>query len=157
MKKYTVIKSEEQHREYVRDIRRLFENPTNENEDERELVMALIEKWENETLKREEDNIDPIELLTWLMEQKNLSAIQLSKDLGITKGTMSKILNRKKGMSKFVIRKLAEKFKMRQEAFNREYPLESDLVKKRIKKTNNKVVVKVKGKTKKAKGKPTRV
>lgn len=149
MKNYTVIKTEEQHRQYVRVIRRLFENPTDENEDERELVMALIEKWEDETLKREEDSIDPIELLQWLMENHNLTATQLSKDLGITKGTMSKILNRKKGLSKHVIRKLAEKFKMRQEAFNREYELEADKPsrnKKTGKKINKKANKKVKSK-----------
>lgn len=142
MKDYTVIKDENQYRKYVSIHKNLFKNPTDENEDERELLDVLIEKWEDATLKRDYVT-DPIELLTWLMENHNLTATQLSQDLGITKGTMSKILNRKKGLSKYVIRKLAEKFKMRQEAFNREYALE--VGKKKVKrKVKNKVGKKVK-------------
>jgi HTH-type transcriptional regulator/antitoxin HigA len=50
-----------------------------------------------------------------------------SKDLvdllGISKGYVSEILNYKKGLSKEIIRKLANRFKMSQEAFNRPYKL----------------------------------
>jgi HTH-type transcriptional regulator/antitoxin HigA len=43
--------------------------------------------------------------------------------LGVSKGYVSEILHYKKGLSKDVIRKLAERFKVTQEAFNREYKL----------------------------------
>lgn len=43
--------------------------------------------------------------------------------LDISKGYVSDILNYKKGLSKEVIRKLAEFFKVSQEAFNRPYKL----------------------------------
>ncbi len=43
--------------------------------------------------------------------------------LGLSKGTVSKILNYQKGFSKETIRKLATHFKLYQEAFNRPYPL----------------------------------
>lgn len=142
-----VIKSKEQYYAYVNAHKNLWKNPTDENEEERELLDVLIEKWERETLKHQDT--DPIELLTHLMENHNLSASQLSMDLGITKGTMSKILNRKKGLSKYVIRKLAEKFKLRQEAFNRDYPLEADFVKKPAKKVKHKIAKKVKKPTRK--------
>ena len=50
-----------------------------------------------------------------------------SKDLvnllEISKGYVSDILHYKKGLSKDVIRKLAERFKVSQEAFNRHYKL----------------------------------
>jgi HTH-type transcriptional regulator/antitoxin HigA len=50
-----------------------------------------------------------------------------SKDLvnilDISKGYVSDILNYKKGLSKDVIRNLAEHFKISQEAFNRQYKL----------------------------------
>jgi len=52
------------------------------------------------------------------MKAQDLTAI-----LGISKGYVSDILNYKKGLSKDVIRKLAEYFKVRQEAFNRPYNL----------------------------------
>lgn len=47
--------------------------------------------------------------------------------LGIGKGYVSDILNYKKGLSKDVIRKLADHFKVRQEAFNRPYKLISPI------------------------------
>lgn len=172
MSNFKVIKSTKQYHEYVTAHMNLWKKPTQENEDDRELLELLIEKWESETLKREEDDSDPIEFLQWLMENHNLSAIQLSKDLEITKGTMSKILNRKKGLSKHVIRKLAERFKMTQEAFNREYPLQTDKKKSSLgttttsankivsstrsdkkRKAKKKVVAKVKARVKRSVGK----
>jgi HTH-type transcriptional regulator/antitoxin HigA len=72
------------------------------------------------------DNIDyleEIELLTLLMEDHRLSAKDLAEIIGLTKGTVSKILNYQKGFSKETIRKLSAHFKLRQEAFNRPYSL----------------------------------
>jgi HTH-type transcriptional regulator/antitoxin HigA len=43
--------------------------------------------------------------------------------LNISKGYVSEILHYKKGLSKEAIRKLAEHFKVSQEAFNRPYKL----------------------------------
>jgi Predicted transcription regulator containing HTH domain len=43
--------------------------------------------------------------------------------LNVSKGYVSDILNYKKGLSKDVIRKLADRFKVSQEAFNRPYKL----------------------------------
>jgi HTH-type transcriptional regulator/antitoxin HigA len=47
----------------------------------------------------------------------------LSDILGLTKGTISKILNYNKGLSKDTIRKLSDYFKVSQETFNRPYIL----------------------------------
>jgi HTH-type transcriptional regulator / antitoxin HigA len=43
--------------------------------------------------------------------------------LGISKSYVSDIPNYRKGLSKNVIRKLAQRFKLRQEAFRRPYKL----------------------------------
>lgn len=48
-------------------------------------------------------------------------ANDLAQILNIGKSTISEILNYKKGLSKENIRKLAEYFKLSQEAFNRPY------------------------------------
>lgn len=149
MSEFKVIKSKEQYREYVSAHKNLWKNPTAENEDTRELLEALIEKWERDTFKHEDTH--PIELLKYLMENHNMSPAQLTKELGINKATTSKILSCKKGMSKYVIRKLSLMFKISQEAFNRDYPLEADFVKKPAKKVKNKSVIR-KAKPKKAKG-----
>jgi len=52
------------------------------------------------------------------MEEQQLKATDLVELLGVSKGYVSEMLNYKKGMSKEVIRKLAERFKVSHEAFN---------------------------------------
>jgi len=129
----------------------MWKHPTPGNEDDRELLDVLIEKWEKENHKQADT--DPVELLKWLMENNGMDATQLSKELGINKATTSKILNYKKGMSKYVIRKLAEMFKLSQEAFNREYPLLGNSVKKPAKKVRNKSTIRKPKSRKKGKSK----
>ena len=57
------------------------------------------------------------------MNDHNLKAKDLVDLLKVSKGYISDILNYKKGLSKDVIRKLAKRFKVSQEAFNRPYKL----------------------------------
>jgi HTH-type transcriptional regulator/antitoxin HigA len=147
MSDFKVIKTKKQYHEYVTAHKNLWKNPTLENEDDRELLELLIEKWEENNIKREDT--DPVELLKFLMDNNGIDANQLSKELGINKATTSKILNYKKGMSKYVIRKLSEMFKVSQEAFNREYKLVGAVKTKSskpVKKEKKKVVKKAKNK-----------
>jgi HTH-type transcriptional regulator/antitoxin HigA len=81
----------------------------------------LIEKWDAD--HNTFDEVDPIRLLHSLMDDHKMKAKDLVDMLDISKGYVSDILNYKKGLSKDVIRKLAEKFKVSQEAFNRPYKL----------------------------------
>lgn len=124
MSKFKVIKSKEQYKEYTAKLIKLWGNPTDNNEDDRELLEVLIETWERENLKNEES--DPVELIKFLMDNHNMERSDLMKILEISKGTLSKILSYRKGLSKNVIRKLAEHFKISQEAFNRPYPIVSE-------------------------------
>ena len=119
--KYTVIKSEEQYFDYCTSLENLLDLDDESVIDEVELLTLLIEKWDSvhNTLK----DLDPIELLNELMTEHNIKAKDLVDILGISKGTVSKILNYNKGLSKDVIRKLSEYFKVSQEAFNRPYRL----------------------------------
>jgi len=57
------------------------------------------------------------------MEENKIKAKALADMLGVSKSTISEILHYRKGFSKEIIRKLAEKFKVRQETFNRPYKL----------------------------------
>ena len=119
--KYKLIKSEEQYYEYCRILKRLVIDEHEENEDEIEILELLIEKWDQDhnTISR----VDPVELLKFLMEDHKLKAKDLAEILGLSKGTVSKILNYQKGFSKAAIRNLSQHFKLNQEAFNRPYPL----------------------------------
>lgn len=119
--KYTVIKTEDQYYQYCKIVEKLvFENEARYY-DEIELLELLINKWDED--HNTFDYADPVELLKSLMIENGLKAKDLSEILGLTKGTISKILNYQKGLSKLTIRKLSAYFKLRQEAFNRPYKL----------------------------------
>ena len=90
-------------------------------EDEIELLTFLIEKWDEEHSTLGE--ADPVEILKFLMDENKLKAKDIANILEINKSTVSEILHYRKGFSKEIIRKLAERFKARQEAFNRPYKL----------------------------------
>lgn len=119
--KYKIIKSRKQYNSYCKSLEELVFKSRKSDEDEIELLTLLIEKYDDEQYKLPE--FDPIELLKSLMQDHKLKAKDLTKILGLTKGTVSKILNYQKGLSKETIRKLSEHFKMSQEAFNRFYRL----------------------------------
>lgn len=119
--KYTIIKSEEQYTNYCDILEDLLLKEDSVFEDEIELLTLLIEKWDNEHYIIDEQ--DPVELIKSLMEANNLKAVDLVKILGLSKGTISKIMNYNKGLSKVTIRKLSEHFRVTQEAFNRPYNL----------------------------------
>jgi HTH-type transcriptional regulator / antitoxin HigA len=123
---YTVIKTEKQYYEYCNRAEYLdFSVPrTKDVEDEIELLVLLIEKWDEEHNTFTEE-YDPIELLDSLMKDHKMKAKDLADLLKVSKGYVSDILNYKKGLSKEVIRKLSERFKIRQEAFNKPYKLKT--------------------------------
>jgi HTH-type transcriptional regulator/antitoxin HigA len=144
--KYTIIKSKAQYKQYCIQLETLLEKSTKIKskpiQDEIELLTLLIEKWDEE--HNTFDEIDPIRLLDALMKDHSIKAKDLCELLGISKGLVSEILHYKKGLSKEVIRKLSEYFKVSQEAFNREYKLEinkTTISKKTQTKTTGKTVV----------------
>jgi HTH-type transcriptional regulator/antitoxin HigA len=116
--KYTLIKNKTQYDQYCDQLETLL---TVENIDalqvEIDLLTLLIEKYDEEHNTFKET--DPITLLRSFMQDHHLKPQDMTVILGISKGYVSDILNYKKGLSKDVIRKLADHFKVRQEAFNR--------------------------------------
>lgn len=119
--KYTIIKSREQYNQYCSTLEDLLSQDNENLEDEIELITVLIEKWDNDNNILSDS--DPIETLKYLMESQNMKARDLVEILELSKGTVSKILNYHKGLSKDTIRKLSDYFKVSQEAFNRPYKL----------------------------------
>ena len=123
--KFRIIKNQEQYDEYCNILEELLVQDNNLAQDEIELLTLLIEKWDNEYSSF--DDLDPIELLKSLMAEHNLKAKDLIDIIGLSKGTISKILNYHKGLSKGTIRKLSDYFKVSQEAFNRPYKLVNEV------------------------------
>lgn len=124
--KYTIIKNRTQYDQYCEQLEMLVsQNNAVELQDEIELLTLLIEKYDDE--HNSFTASDPIVLLRSLMHDNYLKPRDLIGILSISKGYISDILNYKKGLSKDVIRKLSEHFKVRQEAFNRPYKLISPI------------------------------
>jgi HTH-type transcriptional regulator/antitoxin HigA len=121
--KYKVITNKNQYKEYCNTLEHLaFSGLKDRNtKDEMALLTVLIEKWDAEHNTFEDS--DPVQLLQSFMNDHNLKPKDLVSILGISKGYVSDILHYKKGLSKEVIRKLADYFKVSQEAFNRSYNL----------------------------------
>ena len=61
------------------------------------------------------------------MTENKLKAIGLAGLFGVSKSLVSDILNYRRGLSKDIIRKLADRFKLSQEVFNKPYKLVSPL------------------------------
>lgn len=121
--KYKVITSEKQYDSYCNTLEGLLaETPQSKRiKEEIDLLTLLIEKWDEEhTIFHK---LDPVQLLRSLMEDHRIKAVELAAYLDVSKSLVSDILHYRKGMSKDVIRLLASRFKMSQEAFNRPYEL----------------------------------
>lgn len=121
--KYSVIKSKMQYRTYCKELEELVCSNSKDRavKDVIELLTLLVEKWDAD--HNSFADVDPIFLLRSLMEEHGLKSKDLADLLEVSKGYVSDILHYKKGLSKEVIRKLAEHFKVQQEAFNRPYKL----------------------------------
>lgn len=121
---YTIIKNDKQYNKYCNTLELLNDEKkkTKSITDEIELLTLLIEKYDEANNSFELG--DPIELLRSLMKEHKMKSVELANFLHVSEGLVSDMINYKKGLSKEVIRKLADKFKVSQEAFNRPYKLD---------------------------------
>jgi HTH-type transcriptional regulator/antitoxin HigA len=134
--KYKVIKSKKQYFEYCDILEKLTttKTMTKELEEEVDLLTVLIEKWDQDNDPFIHTRRDPVQSLRSFMDNRNMKSKDLVELLEVSKGYVSDILNYKKGFSKQVIRKLADHFKVRQDAFNRPYELKG-MLKQKVKKS----------------------
>lgn len=121
--KYKVITSDAQYDKYCKTLEELVfsSSKAKGTKDEIELLTLLIEKYDEEHNTFED--VGPIELLKSLMKDHKMKSIDMAKLLNVSEGLVSDMLNYKKGLSKETIRILSERFKLKQEAFNRTYEL----------------------------------
>lgn len=124
---YKIIKTEKQYNDYCKLLEDLvsLKKRSKYQQDIIELLTLLIEKWDEQHSSFKD--ADPIELLKYLMTENKLKAIDLASILDVGKSLVSDVLNYRRGLSKEIIRKLAEHFKLSQEVFNKSYKLVSPL------------------------------
>lgn len=125
MEHLSIIRTEKQYFEYCDELEHLelMDNKTQALKDRTELLILLIEKWDNEQYSN--PDLDPVQFLKVLMDTNNLKSVDLQNKLGINKTTLSHILNYRRGFSKKTIRLISEFFKVSQNAFNKPYKLKN--------------------------------
>jgi HTH-type transcriptional regulator / antitoxin HigA len=122
---YKVIKSLKQYKEYCKILEDLvmIKRKTQACQDNVDLLTLLIEKWDEE--HNTFSDADPVSVLGFLMRENKLKSVDLAGELEISKSLISDILHYRRGLSREVIRKLASRFKVSQELFNKPYKLVS--------------------------------
>src|ERR1700738_3015871 len=105
---YKVIKNISQYKEYCNLLEEivLIKKKTRQQQDTIELLTLLIEKWDEE--HNTFSDADPVDL---------------AGELAVGKSLVSDILHYRRGLSRDIIRKLANRFKVSQELFNKPYKL----------------------------------
>jgi HTH-type transcriptional regulator / antitoxin HigA len=123
--KYKIIKTESRYIIYCNELEEILDSSkkTRSAKDDIELLTSLIEKYDQE--HNTFSDADPIELLKSLMKEHKMKSVELASLLKVSTDLVSDILSYKKGLSKETIQILTERFKLRQEAFNRPYKLKS--------------------------------
>jgi HTH-type transcriptional regulator/antitoxin HigA len=108
------ITSERQHREYVSVLDKLAskKNPTNEEEKYAQVLMTLIEPYEEE--HHPIPDASPVEVLRALMEANDLRQKDLAPIFG-SESILSEILHNKRTLNKGHIEKLSERFHVSQQ------------------------------------------
>lgn len=144
--KYKVIVNDQQYVRYCKVLEELVfhQHKTIAIKEEIALLTLLIEKYDEK--KSTLNMVDPITLLRSLMKEHRIKAVDLSKYLKVSEGLVSDMLKYKKGLSKETIRLLADKFSLKQEAFNRTYDLKINNIKEsnlESRATNNKKALSV--------------
>ncbi len=86
-----------------------------------EYLSMLIEKYEEEHYHIGEPN--PVEYLKYILENKNMKQQDLVNLLGISKGTLSNILNYRKKLSIEMIRALHNRLKIPYDILMQDYEL----------------------------------
>lgn len=123
MEQLFIIKNEQQYFAYCDELERLelMDSKTQAIENRIELLILLIEKWDDEHSTIPE--LNPVEYLKLLMDTNNLKSVDIQNKAGINKTTLSHILNYRRGFSKKNIRLLADFFKVSHDTFNKPYEL----------------------------------
>src|ERR1700692_1637143 len=105
----TPITSERQHEEYLSVLDKLAskENPTREEEKYGEVLMSLIEVYEE--MHYSIPDASPVEVLRTLMDANDLRQKDLAPIFG-SESIVSEVLHKKRGLNKTHIEKLSKRF-----------------------------------------------
>ena len=125
--KYSEIENKNQYQEYCKkhlELGKLLAGGKGNADMESEyyILDLIIQDYHNKQTNPF-DTLTPVDLLKALMEEAGYSAYKLCKELEISQSVISDIFHYKRGFSKDVIRKLANKFNVGEASFLKEYEL----------------------------------
>ncbi len=121
MVNWSIIKDESVYNRALKRIREIFHAKEGTPEyDELELLSIFVNEYENKTFNIPES--DPIEIIRFIMEQREMKQTDLTGILG-DKTNVSKILNRKRPLTLEMIRKFSKAFNISADLLIREYSL----------------------------------
>lgn len=120
--KYTKIKSKEQYNEYCEKHEELTLKNYASNQEEIELIEILIDEFENRVIETPR-KMNPVELISYLIEENNLTKSKLANELEVSRQLVTDILNYRRNISKQMIHKLSNRFKIYPSAFSKPYKL----------------------------------
>ncbi len=119
------IKNIKQYTEYCNLLEKLAYKELKKDQDKIELLLVLIEDYDKRTIEElgNPKRMSPVELLVSLMEVNNISKSELARQIEVSRQLITEIVNYKRNISKRMVMKLSKRFRMRPEAFSREYDL----------------------------------
>ncbi len=123
--KYKRIYNIEQYNEYCNVYETLMMKNLKKYSDEIDLLELLIEDYDNRTIESIgiKEDMNPVEILQYLMDENQLTKAELARQLNVSRQLITEILNYKRNISKKMVAKLSDRFKMQQRAFSRAYEL----------------------------------
>jgi len=131
--KIKLIKTEEEYKKAVLYLEELGDRPDFEDDeeliDEFDLLAVLVEKYDAENYPIQQGH--PIEIIKLKMSYMGLKQKDLSPRIA-SKGIISEIMNKKRSMSKDVIRKLSDLLNLNQEVLNIPYELKKPAKKQKV-------------------------
>lgn len=128
------VKNLKQYTQYCNLYESLIRKGLKKDQDKIELLELLIEDFDNKTIDQFgiPQDLDPVELIAYLLEEKKLTKSQLARQLNVSRQLITEIVNYKRNISKKMVVKLSAYFNIRPMAFTQEYELKRTKKKKAV-------------------------
>ncbi len=122
------IKTLKQYNKYTDLYEELVLKNLKKDAEKIDLLELLIEDFDNKTILEIgiPEDMDPVDLLVYLLEENNLSKSELARQLNVSRQLITEIINYKRNISKRMVMKLSERFKIKPAAFSQEYELKGN-------------------------------
>lgn len=123
--KYKRIRSIDQYNAYCNEYEKLSITAYKKDAEVIDLLELLIEDYDNRTIEElgVYTDMNPVELLKSLMTENKLSNAELARQLSVSRQLITEIVNYKRNISKQMVIKLSDRFRMMPQVFAIHYDL----------------------------------